>query len=463
MRASAGECLRQGRRQGHGGPSHLKVVAGLLVVLAAVAFGGAAIYLYSDGKADAGGLDIRLTPTARVTRTPAPGTPGASATPTPGTAEKFVPWSYPAAAGPGVMSAECNGKGPNSVKVFLLWNASGAGIQYLDFSVQNNGFAAGTFLSFGPFGRDGWGYAIEGVRQDTTHIARLNTWTGTRWAPSYPLQFRTPICDASAAEPSPRADMLALRDRLGGTIYNSGINAAMAITDLQTGETIDVNGTDPRLPGCTLNLFVIMWVVQELQAGTVAERDAGDIIAQTINRSDPILARRMLRDWVGDNNVYRGLDRMNVYLQALGMTSTIMDHPPAFPEESLHNDVSFNNSTTARDANKALRTLWDGGVVSPQWRDYLLQKMTLVKPGLQYIIGSAGYGATRSHKNGFLYEQGWADDDIGIVWFERGGKRYGYAISFYSQYLRGKYDAIPLAQNVAAIAYDWFAARYGAP
>jgi hypothetical protein len=93
----------------------------------------------------------------------------------------------------------------------------------------------------------------------------------------------------------------------------------------------------------------------------------------------------------------------------------------------------------------------------------MLQKMTLVKPGLQYIIGSAGYGAIRSHKNGFLWESGWADNDIGIVWFERGGQRYGYAISFYSQYLRGKWDAIPLGQRVASLAYSWFAARYGAP
>jgi hypothetical protein len=102
-------------------------------------------------------------------------------------------------------------------------------------------------------------------------------------------------------------------------------------------------------------------------------------------------------------------------------------------------------------------------VVGPGWRDYLLQKMTLVKPGLQYIIGSAGYGATRSHKNGFLYEQGWSDNDIGIVWFERGGQRFGYAISFYSQYLSGKYTAIPVAQQIASLAYGWFTARYGYP
>ena len=154
----------------------MKVVAGLLVVVVAAAAAAVAIYFYSDREADAGGLDIRLTPTVRATKTAA-GTPATGATPTP--AARVIPWSYPAAAGPGLMSAECMGAGANSVKVFLLWNSSGAGAQYLDFSVLNNGFAPGTFLSFGPLGKDGWGYAIEGVLQDTTHLARVNTWTGT--------------------------------------------------------------------------------------------------------------------------------------------------------------------------------------------------------------------------------------------------------------------------------------------
>ena len=105
-----------------------------------------------------------------------------------------------------------------------------------------------------------------------------------------------------------------------------------------------------------------------------------------------------------------------------GMTDTLMDHPPAFPEESLYG--GGDNRITARDVNKGLKALWDGRVLNPFWRDYMLQKMTLVKPGLNYLIAAgAGAGATVSHKNGFLYEEGWADNDIGIVWYERGGER----------------------------------------
>jgi hypothetical protein len=356
---------------------------------------------------------------------------------------------------------ECAGTGQNSVRVFLLWNPSKAGLQYLDFSVFNNGFAPGTFLSIGPMNPDAWGFMINGVRQGTAHTARVNTWTGSTWVPSYPLTFFTPVCDQSAYAPAPAADMIALQQRMGGSIFNSGLNVAVAITDLQTGETVDVNGHDVRLPGCTINLFALFATVQTLQAGRYAEPVAGDLIGQTINRSDPITARRLMKDWVGEGNLYLGMTRTQDMMRSLGMNDTLLDHPPAFPHESMFGGI--NNRITARDANRGLEALWNGQVVSDGWRDYMLQKMTLVKPGLQYIIGSSGGGAVRSHKNGFLWEQGWADNDIGIVWFNRGGQRYGYAISFYSQNLRGKYDAIPIAQTVAAQAYAWFVGRYGYP
>ncbi len=434
----------------------MKIVASILVI-AALAVAGVITYTQIGPSADANGIDVLLTKTA--TRTPKGGAPAPTATSTPSAVP--VPWSYPAAAGPGIYSMECQGAGQNSVRVFLLWNPSKAGTQFLDFSVFNNGFESGTFITVGPMAADAWGYMLDGVRQGTSHTARVNTWTGSAWAPSQPLQFYTPVCDKTAAERAPGADMIALRNLMGGTIYNSGINAAIAITDLQTSETVDVNGFDNRLPGCTLNLFALMATVQTLQAGRFPEPEAGDLIGQTINRSDPITARRLMRYWVGGGDLVLGIDRVNAFMSALGMNETLMDHPPAFPEESLNGGIE--NRTTARDANRGLTALWNGQVVSAEWRDYLLQKMTLVKPGLQYIIGSAGYGATKSHKNGFLWEQGWADNDIGIVWFERAGQRYGYAISFYSQYLKAKYDAIPLAQELAAQAYDWFVARYGYP
>lgn len=359
------------------------------------------------------------------------------------------------------MVAECRTVSATGAQAFLLWTPSRAGTQYLDISIFNNGFAPGTFVGIGPFTPDRWGFIWSDLFQGTTHFVRVNTLTTQGWKSSETLAFHTPVCDAASYAPSPGADMLALRDNIAGVIQRSGINTAVAITDLQTGESIDYNGNDTRLPGCTVNLFVLMKVVTELQAGRYPEPVPGDLIAQTINRSDPITSRRLMRDWVGNGDVYRGLTSVQALMASLGMTSTLLDHPPAFWNESLNGGI--DNRITALDANRGLKAIWDGRVLDPGWRDYFLRKMTLVKPGLNYLVSVGTGDATVSHKNGFLFAEGWADNDIGIVWFERGGQRYGYAISFYSQGFSGKYDAIPTGQRVSSLAYAWFVGRYGYP
>ncbi len=360
------------------------------------------------------------------------------------------------------MVTECASATANSARAFFLWTPSKTGQQWLDLSVLNDGFAPGTFLSAGPFPGDRWGLVWPSLQQGTTHYARVNTLTSQGWMASSTLAFYTPVCDPNAHEPAPAEDMLRLRDALGATIYASGINTAVAITDLRTGETIDVNGYDIRLPGCTINLFALLRVAVDLQAGRYPEPRPGDLIGQTINRSDPITSRRLVWDWIGEGDLGLGMQRTNEFMASLGMNDTLMDHPPAFPSESLFGGI--NNRITARDSNIGLRALWDGRVLAPGWRDYMLQKMTLVKPGLNYLIpAGTSAGATVSHKNGFLYEEGWADNDIGIVWYERAGQRYGYAISFFTQNVRNKYDDIPMGQRVSSLAYQWFVGRYGYP
>jgi hypothetical protein len=429
------------------------ILVGAVLVLAAA--GGAIALHRSAGHTTANGIDIgtrTATRTTQPSRTPVAPTPGPQPTPP----------AAAAALGPGIMVSECLKSPSDATRVIFLWTPSKAGTQYLDLSVFNNGFAPGTFLSVGGFGPTMYGYVWDGLAPGTTHFARVNSYTSAGWLPSQTLAFYTPICDPGAAQVAPAPDMLALRDSIADAIDYSSIDAAVAITDLQTDETVDVNGAATRLPGCTINLFGLMRVVVDLQNGKYPEPDAGDLIGQTINRSDPITARRLMTDWVGDGNVFTGIERVNDFMHALGMTSTEMDHPPAFPDESL--EGTADNRITALDVDRGLQALWSGRVLNPFWRDYLLQMMTLVKPGLNYLIPvGTSAGATVSHKNGFLYEEGWADNDIGIVWYERGGERYGYAISFYTENVAGKYDDIPLGQQISSLAYQWFVSRYGYP
>jgi hypothetical protein len=403
----------------------------------------------------AGNIGVGRTVTPTPTRPPAR-TPTATPVPQP------PPTPTGAAVGPGVFEARCLSAATDSVRVIFLWRPSAQGAQYLDLSIDNNGFAPGSFLSAGGFSPSTWGYTWLGLKQGTTHFVRINTYTRLGWEPGPTLAFYAPICNPFLAEPAPEPDMLALRNRIAAAIDGTTIDTAVAVTDLRTGETIDVNGTVPRLPGCTINLFALMRVAMDLQSYAYPEPEPGDLIAQTINRSDPVTARHLVKNWIGGGDLDAGITRVDDFIQAIGMTSTRLDHPPAFPEESIFG--SGENEITARDVNRGLRSIWDGVVLTPFWRDYMLYKMTLVKPGLNYLIpAGVGFGATVSHKNGFLYQEGWADNDIGVVWFERGGERYGYAISFFTQNVPGKYDDIPLGQQISSLAYGWFVSRYGYP
>jgi hypothetical protein len=257
--------------------------------------------------------------------------------------------------------------------------------------------------------------------------------------------------------------MMQLHDQIWNAIWNSGINTAVTITDLQTHETVDVGGYGTRLPGCTINLFALLRVAVDLQAHRYPEYFVGDAIGQTINQSNPIIARALMRDFIGAGDLGLGMRRVNDFMHALGMANTLMDHPPAFPYESLYGGI--DNRITGRDVNRGLQALWDGRVLNPWWRDYMLYQMTRVKPGLNYLIPvGTSNGAIVSHKNGFLWSEGWADNDIGIVWFPRpGGGRVGYAISFFTQGVQTQYADIPLGQYVSSLAYQWFVGRYGYP
>jgi hypothetical protein len=389
------------------------------------------------------------------TRTPTPSrTPTATPTPAP----RIEP-----ARDLAMIVATCAAATPNGVRAVFLWGPSRGGPQWVDLSIFNDGFAPGTFVSLGGYAPDRWGLVWDGLLQGMTHYARVNTLTSRGWMASNTVAFFTPVCDEASYAPAPASDIVRLRDNIAAAIGGSAINAAVAITDLRTGETIDVNGSANRLPGCTINLFGLMRVVTDLQFGLYPEAQPGDLIGQTINRSDPITSRMLVKYWLGSGDLGRGLNSVNDFIQSLGMTNTLLDHPPAFPGESLYG-YPTENRITALDSNRGLRAIWDGRVLNPGWRDYFLRKMTLVKPGLNYLIPvGTSAGATVSHKNGFLYQEGWADNDIGIVWYERGGQRYGYAISFFTEGVPTKYADIPLGQRISSLTYQWFVGRYGYP
>ena len=238
----------------------------------------------------------------------------------------------------------------------------------------------------------------------------------------------------------------------------SGGEYAFAITDLQTGETVGFALERPHYSACVSNFFVILLATIDVQNGRYEESLVGDLISRTIWSSNPVTARDLYRI-AGDGQVTAGVQRVADLIEQLELRNTVLDHPPLYANESL--GIDRNNWSTAADTNRALAALYGDRLLTDQWRNYLLAKMTQVKPGLNYLTAH-GPNVPVSHKNGFFPAiDGWyVDNDIGIVRFERDGQQLAYAVSFFSQRVPTKYDDIPFAQRLTTAAWAFFQQRY---
>jgi len=267
------------------------------------------------------------------------------------------------------------------------------------------------------------------------------------------------------ADPPPiPADFLALQEVLAADIAVHGgpTEIAIAVTDIQSGHTIAVNGDRPMLAGCVVNFFVIVEAVRMVQAGQLALEDVDSWIYATTWSSNASTAQ-VLFSIVGGGDTLQGVVRVGTLLDSFGLTPAIvLDHPPAFPAISI--GVNANNWVTAVAMNRALVELYGRHMLDSAHTDYVLDALATVKPGLNYLT-AAGVPSDVivSHKNGFLpATTGFVDNDAGIVRFHRDGRELAYAVTFLSQNNPVKYSELPTAQTIMSRIWAYFDSAYPA-
>ena len=212
-----------------------------------------------------------------------------------------------------------------------------------------------------------------------------------------------------------------------------------------------------------MNFFVLVQVARDLQAGQYPEHEVGSFIAQTVWASDPGTGHYLLRK-SGANNSYAGLWKVNDLLRnVLHLESAVYDHPPANDQFTLVPGEWHENRISPLDFNRALTMLYRGDLLNEEWTAYLIEKMSHVKPGLNHLIpvGVGDPTAVVAHKNGYIdYIPYYVDNDIGLVMFTRGDKRYAYAITFWSQDNPWVLSDAPLGQTLSRLAWEHFSATY---
>jgi len=256
-------------------------------------------------------------------------------------------------------------------------------------------------------------------------------------------------------------ELAALEDEIREAVAGYWLdgNYAVAVTDLQTGETIEVNGNQRQLAGCSINFFVMLQTMIERERGVLTAAQTDTLLRTTVHFSDPVTARQ-LYTLVGDGSLRDGVAATRDLVRALGLKGTVLDHAPLFLDAASLG--ASDNYLTATDANRALAQLWWGGVLPEAARDTLLDTMSDVKPGLNYLT-AYGTGGTVSHKNGFFPVPAggwWVDNDIGLVRFERDGVTYAYAISFLSERVHEKYGSLALFRPISELVWAYFDRTY---
>ncbi|MDZ7728029.1 MAG: serine hydrolase [Dehalococcoidia bacterium] len=235
---------------------------------------------------------------------------------------------------------------------------------------------------------------------------------------------------------------------------------AIAVTDLQTGHTIHVNGDRPRLSGCVMNLYVRIDAIREVQYGQLSRGDIEGLVYATTWSSNAVTAFQ-LYSMMGGGNPIEGASRAADIHRQLGLgDGMVIDHPPGFPGYSR--GVNANNYITAVDINETLSQIYHREVLDETHTQFLLGAMGQVKPGLNYLTAAGVPSrATVHHKNGFFpYSGGYVDNDAGIVRFQGGGQEYAYAVTFLSQRVPEKYSQLPLAQEMMRRTWSYFDNRY---
>jgi hypothetical protein len=255
---------------------------------------------------------------------------------------------------------------------------------------------------------------------------------------------------------------LALRDALAKEIdaYSAevgGIDVAIAVSDLQTGETISVDGNELHKTGCTINMFALFAAVDQFQAGNASPDWVAGNIASGIGGSYPPQVKQFLQTLYGSHEV--GVQRAREMMTDWGMEASLFDHVP------YYGDGTQPNLLTALETNDVLTKLYKGKLFNAEWTAYTLGRLRDIAGYLNYILPrQLPASATVAHKIGYYWDgDGWVNNDAGIVTFTGGdGKPKVYVISYLSQKARTEFIGYSFGAILSRVAWDYFAEKYDA-
>ncbi len=258
----------------------------------------------------------------------------------------------------------------------------------------------------------------------------------------------------TAPEDPPPVDLARLKEELSALTSGWDGKLAIGITDIQTGQSISINGAERLSAASTIKIFVDMVIAQDVDAGRYPESDVEDLVRAMMGRSDNAATRELLSR-AGGGNVGDGVRRVNELMVGLGAAESAMTGPPGYPESYTPDD---DNYLTADDLNLMLGKLYRGEALSSSATAFVLSSMALPEDWQNQSLGAPLPSSVQ-----FLHKPGWLDDawnDAGIVVFDRLGEKSAYVISYLSNDVGVWQQAFDRGATVSEMVWRFFDTAY---
>jgi beta-lactamase class A len=235
---------------------------------------------------------------------------------------------------------------------------------------------------------------------------------------------------------------------------------AVTVTDLQTGQTVSVNGARSQTAASTIKIFIAIGIAQQIDAGHIAKDDVDGLMQAMMGQSSNEAAYELI-EMLGNGNIVAGTRAVNTVAQNLGTTGTFLDSPPDHPEIDI--GIARDNLLTTNDLNLVLTKLYHGQILSPASTDYVLYCMSLPSDWQNGSVGGPlPAGSTFYHKPGWIGAPYDTWNDAGIVVVNRNGLNLAYAISYLGSFSGSEGEDYNRGYAVSDLVWSYFDAAYPA-